>query len=50
VTGVAFFVVGASRSIVIDRRWYYSGGEMLVIGMLAATVAFAAGAALGGFA
>ncbi len=50
VTGVAFFVVGASRSLVTNRRWYAAGGEMFTVGMLAAGVAFATGVALGGFA
>lgn len=50
VTGVAFFVVGASRSVVIDRRWYYTGAEMFVVGMVAATVAYGAGVLLGGLA
>jgi VIT1/CCC1 family predicted Fe2+/Mn2+ transporter len=50
VTGTAFFVVGASRSLVTNRRWYADGAEMLAIGMLAAAVAFAAGVALGGLA
>lgn len=50
VTGVAFFTVGASRSLVTNRRWYAAGGEMFTIGMLAAGVAFAAGVALSGFA
>lgn len=50
VTGVAFFAVGASRSLVTDRRWYVAGGEMFAIGLLAAGVAFTAGVALGGLA
>jgi len=50
VTAVAFFLVGASRTLVTNRRWYVAGGEMLAIGMLAAGVAFAAGNALGGLA
>lgn len=49
-TGVAFFTIGASRSLVTNRRWYTAGGEMFIIGMLAAGVAFVAGVALGGFA
>lgn len=50
VTGVAFFTVGASRTLVSNRQWYAAGGEMFVIGMLAAGVAYATGAALGGVA
>ncbi|WP_137285634.1 VIT1/CCC1 transporter family protein [Halorussus salinisoli] len=50
VTAVAFFAVGASRTLVTNRRWYAGGGEMLVVGMFAAGVAFATGNALGGLA
>jgi len=50
VTGVAFFVVGASRSLVTTRRWYVNGTEMLVVGMVAATVAYAVGTLLKGVA
>ncbi|MFC7139915.1 VIT1/CCC1 transporter family protein [Halosimplex aquaticum] len=50
VTGIAFFVVGASRTLVTDRRWYRAGAEMFAIGMLAAAVAYAAGVTLGGLA
>jgi VIT1/CCC1 family predicted Fe2+/Mn2+ transporter len=49
-TGVAFYVVGASRTLVTDLAWYRAGAEMFGIGMLAAGVAYAAGAFLGGFA
>lgn len=50
VTGIAFFVVGAGRTLVTNRRWYAAGGEMFAIGMLAAAVAFVTGVALGGLA
>lgn len=49
-TGGAFFVVGASRSLVVDRPWYLAGLEMFVIGMVAAGVAYATGVFLGGLA
>ncbi|MDL5362313.1 VIT1/CCC1 transporter family protein [Halalkalicoccus sp. NIPERK01] len=49
-TGGAFFAVGASRSLVTNRRWYLAGGEMFVVGMLAAAVAYTVGALLGGLA
>ena len=49
-TGAAFFVVGASRSLVTERRWYAAGGEMFAVGMTAAGVAYAIGAMLGGLA
>jgi len=47
-TGVAFFAVGASRSLVTDRHWLVNGVEMFVIGMLAALVAYGVGTLLGG--
>lgn len=49
-TGVAFFTVGASRSLVTRRRWYVNGAEMLAVGMAAAGVAFAVGRLLEGLA
>ena len=50
VTAAAFFVVGASRSLVTDRPWYTAGGEMFAVGMVAAGVAFGTGTALRGIA
>ncbi|MDS0296411.1 VIT1/CCC1 transporter family protein [Halogeometricum luteum] len=49
-TGVAFFAVGASRSLVTARRWYVNGAEMFVVGMVAAAVAYAVGDLLRGVA
>ena len=49
-TGLAFFGVGASRSLVTDRRWLVNGGEMFAVGMAAATVAFVVGTLLEGVA
>lgn len=46
----AFFVVGSTRSLVTDRSWYRAGGEMLAVGMIAASVAYAVGTLLGGLA
>lgn len=43
VTGLAFFAVGAGRSLVTARRWWRAGGEMFAVGMTAAAVAFAVG-------
>ena len=45
-TAVVFFLVGASRTLVTRRSWYRSGTEMLLIGLLAAAVAYGAGAFL----
>ncbi|WP_255150599.1 VIT1/CCC1 transporter family protein [Halorarius halobius] len=50
VTGVTFFAVGASRSLVTARRWWTNGAEMFVVGMAAATVAFVVGDLLKGLA
>ncbi|WP_267639807.1 VIT1/CCC1 transporter family protein [Haloarchaeobius amylolyticus] len=49
-TAVAFFAVGASRSLVTDRSWVLNGIEMLVVGMLAASVAYGVGNLLSGLA
>jgi VIT1/CCC1 family predicted Fe2+/Mn2+ transporter len=49
-TGVAFFLVGASRSLVTRRKWYVNGTEMFLVGMLAALVAYTVGSLLGGVA
>ncbi|WP_435102567.1 VIT1/CCC1 transporter family protein [Halarchaeum sp. P4] len=49
-TAIAFFVVGASRTFVTRHGWLRSGSEMLAIGMLAAGVAYSAGAFLSGVA
>ena len=47
-TGVALFSVGASRSFVTRRGFLRSGVEMLLVGALAAVVAFAIGALVAG--
>jgi VIT1/CCC1 family predicted Fe2+/Mn2+ transporter len=47
-TAAALFGVGASRSFVTKRGFLRSGGEMLLVGSLAAVVAFAIGALLAG--
>jgi VIT1/CCC1 family predicted Fe2+/Mn2+ transporter len=49
-TAVAFFAVGASRTLVTERSTLRSGAEMLAVGMLAAGVAFAVGTLLQGLA
>ena len=46
--GVAFFTVGAARTLVTRRSWYRAGAEMFVIGMLAALVAYVVGDLLAG--
>lgn len=49
-TGVAFFIVGAVKSPFVDEPWWRSGIETLIIGGIAATMAFGVGAALRGLA
>lgn len=42
-TGVALFVVGSLRTVVTRARWFVSGLEMLLVGSLAAGVAYLVG-------
>jgi VIT1/CCC1 family predicted Fe2+/Mn2+ transporter len=49
-TALALFGVGASRALVTGRGFLRSGGEMLLVGSLAAVVAFAIGAFTAGLA
>ena len=42
-TGGALFAVGASRSLVSERGWLRSGVEVLLVGLVAAAVAYGAG-------
>ena len=45
-TGIAFVVVGGTKSRFVDQAWWRSALETLVVGGLAAALAYAAGALL----
>ncbi len=46
-TSIALFAVGSLRSLVTGTKWWLAGTEMLLIGALAATVAYVIGDLLG---
>jgi VIT1/CCC1 family predicted Fe2+/Mn2+ transporter len=47
-TGAAFFLVGAAKGHHVEQRWYRSGAETLLLGSLAASLAYGVGLALRG--
>lgn len=48
-TGIAFFVVGSSRSYLLDKSAWKAGLEMLLVGGSAAVIAFTLGWIVHGF-
>jgi len=48
-TGLALFFIGASRAFVTGKRFLASGAEMLIIGGVAAAIAYFAGAFIQAF-
>jgi vacuolar iron transporter family protein len=45
-TALALFLIGSLRSLVTKNSWIFSGAEMLVVGGIAASIAYAVGAYL----
>jgi hypothetical protein len=50
VTAAAFFGIGAAKSPFVDRTWYRSGGETLLVRGAAAGLSYLIGKLLGGLA
>lgn len=49
-TAVALFAVGSTRTLVTGKRWWLAGFEILIVGGVAAAVAYGVGFALSGLA
>jgi VIT1/CCC1 family predicted Fe2+/Mn2+ transporter/rubrerythrin len=48
ISTLAHFAVGASKSLVTTRKWYASGAEMTIVGILEASVTYGLGRAFAG--
>ncbi len=49
-SGVALFALGAAKVLITERNWFRSGLEMLIVGGIAAGVAYLVGYLLAGLA
>lgn len=49
-TSVAFFIVGSVKATIVDKKWFLSGIETLLIGGVAAVIAYVVGYVLRGLA
>jgi VIT1/CCC1 family predicted Fe2+/Mn2+ transporter/rubrerythrin len=48
ISTLAHFAVGASKSLVTQRKWWASGGEMTMVGILEAAITYGLGRAFAG--
>src|SRR5205823_14586505 len=48
ISTLAHFAVGASKSLITTRRWYASGTEMTLVGILEAAITYGLGVAMAG--
>ena len=48
ITAIVFFLIGTAKSYFVDQKWYWSGAETLLVGGIAASLAFFVGMLLKG--